>query len=193
MAANLEDMGWSVWWDQVIPAGETWASYIKQQLDEARSVVVLWSSNSVESEWVAKEARYGAKKKILVPARIEAVEPPLEFEEFQAANLVGWDGGQSDAFKQFVSGITRRVSPPVGPGRQASGPTPAEDFAEEEMRHTEDRPPTRPQIYEPSDAQRILYDPVRAALEKLTKAGAFAPSVVVVAVVVYFASSCPLP
>ena len=74
LAAKFDERGWTVWWDQVIPVGETWSGYIKAQLDEAQCVVVLWSSNSVTSAWVAKEARYAVKKGILLPVRIEEVE-----------------------------------------------------------------------------------------------------------------------
>ena len=121
LAAKLDEGGWSVWWDQVIPVGETWSEYIKEQLDEARCVVVLWSSNSVTSGWVTKEARYAIKKGILLPARIEEVEVPFEFDEVQAANLVDWDGEESAGLKHFIDGIQRRVPPPVRDEEQSAG------------------------------------------------------------------------
>ena len=131
LAAKLDEIGWSVWWDQVIPVGETWSGYIKHQLDEARCIVVLWSSNSVTSRWVAKEARYAIKKRILLPARIEDVEPPFEFNEVQAANLVDWDGGESEGFKHFISSITRRV-PPSAPDESRDQPSTEPEPSSEE-------------------------------------------------------------
>ena len=44
--------GWSVWWDRKIPFGKTFDQIIEEALDAAYCVVVVWSRNSVISEWV---------------------------------------------------------------------------------------------------------------------------------------------
>lgn len=125
-AQRLEDHGWSVWWDQEIVVGTDWARSIKAQLDEARGVVVLWSQLSVASDWVMKEARFAERKGILIPVLIDDVELPFEFESYQVANLVGWDGGPSADFDRFVEGIEARVpraSASAGDADQADGAT----------------------------------------------------------------------
>lgn len=52
IAKAFEDQGWSVWWDTQIPPGKTFFSVIKEALDAAKCVVVLWSKQSIDSEWV---------------------------------------------------------------------------------------------------------------------------------------------
>lgn len=92
VAAMLESVGWTVWWDRRIPAGETWRSVLEDALENMRCMVVLWSSHSIESEWVYEEATEGRRLGKLIPVMIEAVRPPAGFREIQAADLTTWDG-----------------------------------------------------------------------------------------------------
>ena len=92
LAQVLEQQGWSVWWDRTIAPGQNWGKVIEQAIDAARAVIVLWSSDSVESEWVQTEAEEGRQRDILVPASIETVRPPLQFRAIQAADLSSWEG-----------------------------------------------------------------------------------------------------
>src|SRR5439155_9067934 len=63
---------------------------IERELSTCRCAVVLWSANSVNATWVRNEARRAARRRVLVPIRIEEVEMPLEFENLQTANLASW-------------------------------------------------------------------------------------------------------
>jgi len=56
LVKELEDSGYSVWWDTRISAGSEFDSAIENALAAARCVVVVWSDNSVGSEWVKNEA-----------------------------------------------------------------------------------------------------------------------------------------
>lgn len=80
-----------MWWDRKLLPGKTWTEVIEQQLDAARCVIVLWSRDSVASEWVKTEAREGKARGILIPILIEEAKIPLEFRHIQAADLIGWD------------------------------------------------------------------------------------------------------
>ena len=82
--------GWTVWWDRKIPVGKSFSEVIESELQAARSVIVVWSSNSVTSEWVQNEAAEAAERRILIPVLVEDVRIPLEFRRIQAARLVGW-------------------------------------------------------------------------------------------------------
>jgi hypothetical protein len=75
----LEQRGLSVFWDFHIPAGETWRSYIGKSLTDAGCVLVAWSQNSVDSNWVSEEADDGKRRGILIPILLDPVEPPLGF------------------------------------------------------------------------------------------------------------------
>ena len=79
LAEALERRRWSVWWDRKIVAGQSYDQRIEAELNSARSVVVLWSPHSIESEWVRNEAAAAAERGVLVPALIADVRPPLEF------------------------------------------------------------------------------------------------------------------
>src|SRR5579864_8974197 len=91
LATALQAAGWSVWWDRNIKVGQAFDQAIEHALDSAKSVVVLWSKNSISSEWVKNEAASAAEREVLVPALIDDVKPPLEFRRKQTANLIGWD------------------------------------------------------------------------------------------------------
>jgi hypothetical protein len=111
LASSLEACGWSVWWDRKILAGETFDQVIEHELETAKSVVVLWSKDSIASEWVKNEAAVAAERGVLVPAFIDAVKLPLEFRRKQAANLVNWDGDPShQGFQALCDGITAKTN-----------------------------------------------------------------------------------
>ena len=77
LVAALEAEGWSVWWDPEITPGEEFDALISRELESARSLVVVWTPNSVDSRWVRGEARDAADRGVLVPVR---------FAERQAAD-----------------------------------------------------------------------------------------------------------
>ena len=56
IATLLGNAGWVVWWDRRIPAGRTWRSVLEEALRDMRCMVVLWSTHSIESDWVRDEA-----------------------------------------------------------------------------------------------------------------------------------------
>ena len=62
LATALGTMGWSVWWDREIIAGQAFDQAIEHALESAKSVVVLWSWHSVLSEWVKNETAVGEPK-----------------------------------------------------------------------------------------------------------------------------------
>jgi len=102
----LEGRGFSVWWDRQIPPGRTWDQVIGAALDEAACVVVLWSRESVQSDWVKEEAARGARRQALVPVVFDHVEPPLGFGRIEAAQLSDADGVETHPEVQsFVAAV----------------------------------------------------------------------------------------
>ncbi len=88
----LETQGWSVWWDRKIPPGKTYDRVIEEALAAARCVVVVWSTNSVSSDWVKAEAAEGADRNALVPVSIDKIKSPLAYRLRQSSQLADWDG-----------------------------------------------------------------------------------------------------
>ena len=108
---ELQKHGWSVFWDMEIPPGETWRSYIKKRLDESRCVLVAWSHHSITSEWVIAEADEAKKRGILVPALLDAVEPPFGFSHSNAADISDWNNDSYHLqFRQCLGAINSRIS-----------------------------------------------------------------------------------
>jgi len=94
VAEHLREANLDVFWDREIPVGKTWESHIEEKLMGARCVVVLWSSNSVASDWVRAEAGEAADRDVLVPATIDATSPPFRFRTIQTADLAEWHGNR---------------------------------------------------------------------------------------------------
>ena len=109
-ASILEAKGWSVWWDRDILPGRTFDDVIEEALTGARSVVVLWSAESVKSRWVRAEASAAAERDVLVPVLIEPATIPLEFRRVEAADLTNWQGDRDDPeLQQLIETLDVRI------------------------------------------------------------------------------------
>jgi hypothetical protein len=106
----LETAGLSVWWDRRILGGTEFSKEIREALDSAATVVVLWSEHSVTSSWVLDEAARGRDKGKLVPATIDGTEPPLGFGQLHTVDL---SRRLSDkALKELVAAVSAKASGP---------------------------------------------------------------------------------
>ena len=112
VARQLDERGFSVWWDPKIDAGVAYDRVIEAALAGAACVVVLWSAHSVESDWVRAEADDGRKRGLLVPALIEPVNPPLQFRLLETIDLTHWAADDDPvAFDRFCSAIAHHTAP----------------------------------------------------------------------------------
>jgi len=64
----FESQNWSVCWDYKIRIGRAFDEVIEEELTKAKCIVVLWSKESIKSDWVKSEAAEGKKRRILAPA-----------------------------------------------------------------------------------------------------------------------------
>lgn len=126
IARGLEAMGLTVFWDNEIPPGQTWADYIETKLNQCAAAIVLWSANSTKSQWVREEARMGRAK--LIPARLDTSEAPFGFGDVQAADLSQWNGDLNDPqwtrFANAVSAKARGAAALDAPPPQQADATP---------------------------------------------------------------------
>ena len=150
LAQALEACGFSVWWDRKIVAGQTYDEVIEHELDTAKSVVVLWSTHSVVSEWVKTEASEAVQRGTLVPARIDDVKAPLEFRRKQTGDLIDWNGDpKHTGFEALCRGVSAMVARELpsqaavsAPG-ETRPPSPSGEIATPERPSTLNKPGSR--------------------------------------------------
>lgn len=111
----LEEQGWFTFWDwKSIPVGKTWREFIDEGLEDARCILVLWSTISTTKgkRWVIEEADYGLEHGKLIPALIDDVRPPIGFGQIQAAKLINWTGDINNVeFKKLVDALESILGP----------------------------------------------------------------------------------
>ena len=113
LVAALEAEGWSVWWDPEIAPGEEFDGLISRELDAARSLVVVWTAQSVDSRWVRGEARDAADRGVLVPVRLDNARLPIDFRAVHTTDLDGWgDDPQHPAFQGLRKALEAKLGPP---------------------------------------------------------------------------------
>lgn len=113
LAAALAARGYTVWWDTVIEGGASFAKSIREALEAADAVVVLWSETSIESDWVADEAAQGRDRRRLVPLSTDGSLPPLGFRQYQTIDLANWRGR---ANAPQIDSIDRAIGAAIGQG-----------------------------------------------------------------------------
>lgn len=111
LAQALEAAGVQVWWDTLIEGGAAFAKSIETALHASDAVVVLWSAQSVVSDWVLDEAAHGRDMKKLVPVSLAGTDPPLGFRQYQAIALHEAHGRIAD---DALQAILRAVLPLAG-------------------------------------------------------------------------------
>ena len=90
LAEQLAGHGWSVFWDRVLLPGATWRTQIQSALNASRVVVVLWSSNSIDSRWVEIEADHAFQRDVYLPVKIDDCALPLGLSHVQVGDLRRW-------------------------------------------------------------------------------------------------------
>ncbi len=109
---ELEARGFSVWWDTRIGIGASFDREIERQLRAASCVVTVWSTASVDSDWVREETQDGLDRNILVPIQIDDCRLPLGFRRTQTAQLFDWPDTQHDLSELVdrIADLTREVA-----------------------------------------------------------------------------------
>ena len=104
--SRLAKEGYSIWWDSRLEAGENFGELIAQEIDEAKCVIVIWSTASVGSKWVYAEATEADSQGKLVPVTIEACRPKPPFNVLHCFNL---EGETEEADSPVWNGLLKHV------------------------------------------------------------------------------------
>ena len=67
-----------------------------EKLQDSDAVVVLWSANSVKSDYVKEEAEYAKSNCVLVPLRIDDTSLPFGFARIHTTDIMDWHGSIQD-------------------------------------------------------------------------------------------------
>ena len=92
IAGALRQAGYTVWRDDELPAHRTYADVIEERLKCAQAVVVLWSAEAAQSQWVRAEADTARSSGTLIQATLDGTIPPLPFNQIHCADLNNWKG-----------------------------------------------------------------------------------------------------
>ena len=126
VVSTLTEQGLTVWWDDRITPHETWDKTIEREVDSARRVLVLWTNNSVQSDWVRTEA--GAAKEStppkLIQARFADCKVPLAFRLLQHVDLIGWSPKKKHAGWDRLVGWLKADDAPSAAPKAAVTPAP---------------------------------------------------------------------
>jgi hypothetical protein len=110
LVQRLERFGFSVWWDRDIAHGQNYHLTIEAALDQAKCVVVVWTRDSVRSEWVLNEASAARKRNVLLPVTLDEVEPPLEFRHLQTADLRDENANRGAEYRKLENSVAQLVN-----------------------------------------------------------------------------------
>ncbi len=106
LSAVLEAAGHSVWWDRHIRGGAAFAKDIESQLQKADAVIVAWSSDANESDWVKDEAVFARDKGKLLPICLATCEAPMGFRQYQSVDFSKWKGDpDAEPVQRLLSSI----------------------------------------------------------------------------------------
>lgn len=75
LARDLEAQGLSVWWDTELLAGEPFRHRIQEELKACKAAVVIWTPDSVSSDYVLSEAERARIAKKLIQVRTSDIDP----------------------------------------------------------------------------------------------------------------------
>ncbi len=105
IADRLGSLGYSIWWDKHLRAGQVFVDEIERQLDGARAVLTAWSHNARNSTWVYAEASRGLDKNKFLQVRLDRAPLPLPFDALQVSDMSadrGEWGPLEDALARLV-------------------------------------------------------------------------------------------
>lgn len=101
LRSELDARGISVWWDGDIVPGVAWDQSIRQHLEAAKVVVVLWTPDAIPSKFVRDEAGFAVDTDRYVGVT-NGAQPPLEFRRHHHLQMGKWD--------TFLPGLLRELA-----------------------------------------------------------------------------------
>jgi len=94
MERQLKELGFSVWRDETnLHAGRSFDEEIEKAIGDASAVVVLYTDNAAQSDYVHKEMDFALEQNKLVCLRFGESEPPEAVMKTHILDFRDWKGG----------------------------------------------------------------------------------------------------
>ena len=111
IGARLAALGVNVWYDREIDPAEGFGAALRARLRQAKVVLVCWSPEAVESEWVSGEAEYAIDIKNYLPIYIRPCVLMPPFNRIQTEDLS--DRAESASNLAWLK-LVERISKMIG-------------------------------------------------------------------------------
>lgn len=113
--ATLVAKGFDVFWDQEVPLGTDWDTWIRGMLSSSKCTMVFWSRNSILSKNVRHEAAIASKLGRIIPIAIDPLDAhdfPMGLYTEQMASLHNWTDWHSASWQAIERSLVDRLTPP---------------------------------------------------------------------------------
>lgn len=116
LAEAVKALGYQVWWDDELPPHKSYGDVITEKIGMARAAIVVWSDSAVQSEWVRAEADVARNQKKLIQTALDAVMPPMPFNQIQFADIGDWNGeADHSGWRKVKASLADLCGPPGSP------------------------------------------------------------------------------
>lgn len=124
LADAVRQLGYSVWWDDELPAHLSYSDVIADRIETARAAIVVWSESAAASQWVRAEADLARHQAKLIQASVDGRMPPMPFNQIQFAAIGDWRGEEEHPGWQKVKASLDALVGPRAPAAAAPPPPP---------------------------------------------------------------------
>lgn len=92
IAERLRGMGLTLWFDTKLASGASFDEEINREVRGAKCVLVCWSPDAIQSEWVRAEASIGRERNVLAAVMLRPTQLYPPFNLVHAEDLSTWRG-----------------------------------------------------------------------------------------------------
>lgn len=111
IADGLSSVGYSLWWDRRLRAGDDYGLDIELELQNSKCVVVVWSAAARNSLWVRAEANAALEQNKLIQVGTDSARPPLPFTMLHLLDLSDWNGApEAPEFRELSGSVEGLVT-----------------------------------------------------------------------------------
>src|ERR1700680_734862 len=113
LALKIELAGFSVWWDTDLLPYQKFQKEIDRQLDACKAAIIVWTPESVDSDWVRAEADHARRQRKLINSHDPELSPefiPKPFNQTHSVRVT-----DSAAIIAAVRGLVGKPGESEGP------------------------------------------------------------------------------